>query len=187
MALIFITGGVRSGKSSFAEKRATELAGAHGKSLSYIACGQPSDPEMMSRIEHHKHQRDANSVPWETVEAQVDIGATVPNMNSDAIVLLDCLTTLLSNELFSDGDWSESSFQNRVKETIQHDISKIEKNCSTLIIVSNELGHEPLKSELVHVYARLLGELHQWIVKDADEAYLVEAGIPLRKKGEVSE
>jgi adenosylcobinamide kinase/adenosylcobinamide-phosphate guanylyltransferase len=50
--------------------------------------------------------------------------------------------------------------------------------------VSNELVQEPIfQDDFLHIYGKTLGLLHQTIVGQADEAYLVEAGIPLRKKG----
>ena len=54
-----------------------------------------------------------------------------------------------------------------------------------MIIVSNEVLHEPIgDNELILTYSRLLGKLHQSIVKDCREAYLVEMGIPVQMKGE---
>jgi adenosylcobinamide kinase / adenosylcobinamide-phosphate guanylyltransferase len=180
--LIFITGGVRSGKSRFAEKRAASLRPTSG-SLHYLACGQPSDHEMKSRIARHQHDRASANVPWETVECATDIGSVAPSLNENDVVLLDCVTTLLSNELFQNEDWRDEAFQQQTKQKIQNDIEKLNERSEALIIVSNELGYEPL-SGLVDVYARQLGELHQWIVSKADEAYVVENGIPQLMKGD---
>ncbi|WP_273831862.1 bifunctional adenosylcobinamide kinase/adenosylcobinamide-phosphate guanylyltransferase [Guptibacillus sedimenti] len=180
--LIFITGGVRSGKSRFAEKRAASLRPTSG-TLHYLACGQPSDDEMQKRIARHQHDRASANVPWETVECATDIGSVASSLNENAVVLLDCVTTLLSNELFQKENWQDELFQQQTKQKIQHDIEKLNERSEALIIVSNELGYEPL-SGLVDVYARQLGELHQWIVSKADEAYVVENGIPQRMKGE---
>ncbi|KMM36716.1 bifunctional adenosylcobinamide kinase/adenosylcobinamide-phosphate guanylyltransferase [Guptibacillus hwajinpoensis] len=185
--VIFISGGVRSGKSRFAEKRATTIAGSGGQFLHYIACGEPSDSEMRERIAHHKRQRAEAPIEWETFECPTAIGNVAPHLSPNGVVLLDCLTTLLSNELFKTGDWSDQAFQEKVMQSIKSDLASIGKRCATLIIVSNELGHEPLKTDLVQVYARLLGELHQWIVEQSNEAYLVENGIPRLMKGEVME
>ncbi|WP_242688428.1 bifunctional adenosylcobinamide kinase/adenosylcobinamide-phosphate guanylyltransferase [Bacillus sp. Cs-700] len=180
--LIFIAGGVRSGKSRFAEKRAVSLRPTGG-SLHYLACGQPSDHEMKSRIARHQNDRASANVPWETVECATDIGSVASSLNENAVVLLDCVTTLLSNELFQNDSWKEEVFQQKMKQKIQNDIEKLYERSEALVIVSNELGYEPLNG-LVDVYARQLGELHQWIVSKADEAYLVENGLPNLMKGE---
>lgn len=179
--LIFITGGVRSGKSRFAEKRAASLRPTNG-TLHYLACGQPTDEEMQERINRHQHDRASANVPWETFECPTNIGSVGSRLNDHAIVLLDCVTTLLSNELFQNENWRDVAFQQQTKQKIQQDIEKLNERSEALIIVSNELAHEPL-SGLVDVYARQLGELHQWIVSKADEAYLVESGIPRLMKG----
>jgi adenosylcobinamide kinase/adenosylcobinamide-phosphate guanylyltransferase len=64
-------------------------------------------------------------------------------------------------------------------------ILTIQKNCHTLIVVSNEILNEPIfSSDLVLVYAKLLGRLNQQVVSIAKEAYLVEAGIPICMKKE---
>ncbi|PFG15121.1 bifunctional adenosylcobinamide kinase/adenosylcobinamide-phosphate guanylyltransferase [Bacillus sp. es.036] len=178
--LIFITGGVRSGKSRFAEKRAASIKNGP---LYYLASGQPSDDEMQKRIARHQHDRASANVPWETVECATDIGSVTPSLNENAVVLLDCVTTLLSNELFRKESWRDEAFQQQTKQKIQNDIEKLNERSEALIIVSNELGYEPLNG-LVDVYARQLGELHQWIVSKADEAYLVENGVPQLMKGE---
>ncbi len=60
----------------------------------------------------------------------------------------------------------------------------IKNRVSTMIVVSNEVLHEPiLDNELVFTYGRLLGQIHQQLVKEADQAFLVEAGVPLVMKG----
>ncbi len=181
--LIFITGGVRSGKSRFAEKRAASIR-RENSTLHYIACGQASDVEMEARISRHQQDREMAIAPWLTVECPKDVGSVASQLEANAVVLLDCVTTLLSNELFRHEDWSDVLFQEQTKQKIQCDIEKLNESSEALVIVSNELGHEPLEGELVSVYARLLGEIHQWIVSEADEAYLIEMGLPQIMKGD---
>ncbi|WP_377887731.1 bifunctional adenosylcobinamide kinase/adenosylcobinamide-phosphate guanylyltransferase [Alkalihalobacillus sp. R86527] len=183
--IIFISGGVRSGKSSYAEKRAIRMAECEHKNLYYIACGEPVDEEMKARIAQHKYDRTTSMFLWETIESPVNVGSVAPRIDSGGIVLLDCLTTLLSNELFKGGDWSDADFQKRMTKKITSDLNAIAENCDALIIVSNELSFEPFDSDLVKAYVRLLGYLHQWVVERADEACLVEASIPILMKGEV--
>lgn len=184
--LIFITGGVRSGKSRIAEKIASELAIELKGRLAYIACGQPSDAEMRQRIERHQTDRAKNSLPWMTIECSQNVGIVSKELHQDQIVLLDCLTTLLNNELFSEADKWEKDIT-VIKQSIQSGLMRIRENCHTLIIVSNEVLYEPFGlNELVFTYGKALGELHQWIVNLADKAYLVEAGVPLLMKGEGS-
>lgn len=79
----------------------------------------------------------------------------------------------------------DSSFHEEIKKSIIEGLLSIQKNCHTLIVVSNEILNEPIHtSDLVLVYAKLLGRLNQQVVARAMEAYLVEAGIPICMKKE---
>lgn len=186
--LCFITGGVRSGKSSFAERKALEYAFQMDGNLHYLACGRVSDVEMGDRIHRHQKHRESSPIAWQTSEYATDITRIGADINQDSIILLDCLTTLLDNELFGPGIPLEKEFLDNVFSKIINGINEIRKQSSCLIVVSNELVQEPIfHNEFLHLYGKTLGLLHQTIVGQADEAYLVESGIPLRKKGCIQE
>jgi len=184
-SLIFISGGVRSGKSCFAEKLAADYANKQNGQLHYIAAGQASDLEMENRIEKHRHDRKKSGLHWTTWEQPVGLKKIAGNFLKTDIILLDCLTTLLNNELFSHAsDLKDQAFQQQVMNSIIEGVNQIRKNACVLIIVSNEVLHEPLGSnELVLAYSKILGKLHQRIVERASQAFLIEAGIPLLMKG----
>ncbi|SIR37558.1 adenosylcobinamide kinase /adenosylcobinamide-phosphate guanylyltransferase [Peribacillus simplex] len=182
--LCFITGGVRSGKSSFAERKALEYALQTDGNLHYLACGRISDVEMGERILRHRKDRESSPIAWKTSEYATDITRIGEDIDQDSIILLDCLTTLLDNELFGPGIPLEEEFLDSVFSKIITGINEIRKQSSCLIVVSNELVQEPIFHDaFLHIYGKTLGQLHQTIVGQAEEAYLVEAGIPLRKKG----
>lgn len=183
-SLIFITGGVRSGKSSFAERKAEQIASETNGQLIYLATGVPSDVEMVERIYKHQLTRAHSEFRWNTIEKSVQIGEVAENFSGHEIILLDCVTTLLNNELFSSkGEWN-STFLEMVVEAIVTGIIDIKNRAKTLIVVSNEVLFEPVNgNHLVFTYSRLLGHIHQQLVTEADQAYLVESGIPLVMKG----
>ncbi|USK55463.1 bifunctional adenosylcobinamide kinase/adenosylcobinamide-phosphate guanylyltransferase [Cytobacillus solani] len=184
-SLIFISGGVRSGKSSFAERLAANIVNQTAGNLHYIAAGQSSDPEMEMRIARHQKDRTKSGLNWKTWEQPRDLKRLSRVFTSNDVVLLDCLTTLLNNEFFTKEDlWKESFFQEQIMCSIIEGVGEIAKSCRALIIVSNEVLNEMINNnELVFTYGRMLGSLHQQIVTIAKEAYLVEAGIPVRMKG----
>jgi adenosylcobinamide kinase/adenosylcobinamide-phosphate guanylyltransferase len=183
--LIFITGGVRSGKSSFAEKLAIELADGINGRLNYVACGRPLDHEMALRIQHHQKRRKSSHRPWRTWERPMKIEGISSVFQQGDVVLLDCLTTLLNNELFHDeSSWKQIAFQQKVVDSIKRGIKAIRQKCSVFIIVSNEVLNEELhKGKIVYTYAKLLGHLHQSLIKQASAAYLIESGVPILMKG----
>ena len=91
---------------------AMELAQSFNESqLQYIAAMQPSDAEMKQRISRHKEVRVQSGFRWKTWEKPTSIGDFARNFNSHDIVLLDCLTTWLNNELFIvEEKWQDEQF-----------------------------------------------------------------------------
>jgi adenosylcobinamide kinase / adenosylcobinamide-phosphate guanylyltransferase len=191
--LIFISGGVRSGKSQFAEKLAVDLSGltqGHETSdspyqLHYIAAGQASDEEMKTRISQHQTDRHLSGLNWNTWEQPNGLTELSDVFGEDDVVLLDCLTTLLNNEFFKEENlWKNIRFQERIMEEILEAIEKIANSCHALIVVSNEVFSDTNgDTELIFIYKKILGKLHQKVVAKAKLAYLVESGIPLLMKG----
>lgn len=186
--LYFITGGVRSGKSRFAEQTAIKWAGAYGGNLHYLACGRVFDEEMAKRVTRHQQDRETSPIPWRTWEFSTDIERIATGINQDSVVLLDCLTTLVDNELFTHESFTpekpfEQEFLQTIFTKIIDAIEVIRKQASCLIIVSNEVIQDLIfHDEFLKVYGGILGTLHQEIVKRADAAYMVEWGVPVIKK-----
>ncbi|RFU67947.1 bifunctional adenosylcobinamide kinase/adenosylcobinamide-phosphate guanylyltransferase [Bacillus sp. V59.32b] len=188
-SLIFVSGGVRSGKSRFAEQLAINLANHHNRTLYYLACGRPGDPEMQERIARHKSDRENGAGHWVTLEYPVAIEAAVPLLDSNSIVLLDCLTTLLNNEMFPSAsnmdEWEDPAFLASVKERLLDAIKEIRERAASLIVVSNELLHAPITDDGVnHAYSKMIGGIHQEMVAMSDRAYLMEADCAILMKGE---
>ncbi len=183
--LIFITGGVRSGKSSFAETLAHSCLTSSKTKLSYIATSEVYDLEMSARIQKHKEDRLTSGLSWETWEQPRNIEQLEEVLLDDQIVLLDCLTTLLANELFSEENkWQEQDFQNELIGKFLSFLDKMIQKKITFILVSNELLNGGLTyDEATLAYLKLIGYLHQRIVEKASLVYLVEVGIPLLMKG----
>jgi adenosylcobinamide kinase / adenosylcobinamide-phosphate guanylyltransferase len=179
--IIFICGGVRSGKSSFAESRADFYKSAVPEAaLHYIACGRAVDDEMSQRIRRHQDNRRKSEHSWMTWECPVNVGSLYENFSSKDIVLLDCVTTLLTNEMFS----AESINERKLTEKIVRDVKKLSKNAGKLILVSNDVFCEPVSTnDFVKSFTRTLGMVHQKLVEISDEAYSVKNGIPVLKKG----
>lgn len=186
---IFISGGVRSGKSSFAERVAIDAASrVSTRKLHYVACGQPADAEMVKRIRHHQEDRENSPLPWQTRECPTKLERVAGGLTGEDVVLVDCLTTLLGNEMFAyfkEEAYAKKTIQNKLKESILYGINEIIDRAAVVILVSNEVMHEGVNAHLfTATYTKLLGQLHQALVGMADSAYLVEMGIPIVMKGE---
>jgi len=176
--LIFITGGARSGKSDFAEKMANSL----GKSVAYLATGQPLDDEMKIRIKKHKDRRRNN---WKTFEEPIKIKELINRLGLEKeVILIDCLTLLTSNLLLRKENKVEDS---KWQEEILSEIKKLAeisyKVPAQVIIVSNEVGMGVVPDNtLGRVYRDILGRANSIIAKKADEVFMMVSGIPLKIK-----
>jgi adenosylcobinamide kinase / adenosylcobinamide-phosphate guanylyltransferase len=163
--LIFVTGGARSGKSSFALEKARELG---GDDVMFVATAERSDDEMTDRIARHQLERPKT---WKTVEAPREI---ILSGLKSRVVLLDCLSLFVSN-LLLDGTKEEM-----ILERIQ---SILESQTQTLIVVSNEVGMGLVPEfPLGRLFRDVLGRANQVVARASTQAFFLVAGIPLRLK-----
>ncbi|WP_227936140.1 bifunctional adenosylcobinamide kinase/adenosylcobinamide-phosphate guanylyltransferase [Alkalihalobacillus deserti] len=187
--IVFISGGVRSGKSQYAEQRALQLSSQQNAQLYYIATSHVYDQEMKSRVEKHQQQRIRSGANWKVYEQPREIDQLLPLFQNGDVILLDCLTTLLSNELFAgwetnEDKWKNDDFIREVETKIKRLFTTIATSSYFVFIVSNELAYDvPLNEQGSNVYIKVLGRIHQFIVSLATEAILVENGLACFKKG----
>lgn len=170
---ILILGGARSGKSQFAQKLAAEFSDR----VLFVATGEAGDEDMHSRIEEHKKFRPGT---WHTLETPVKIGKRIQRQIGTAdVVLVDCITMLVSNLLAGEGGDKER----RLTTEIDRLIECIDKLKATFIIVSNEVGLGLVpENRLGRLYRDLLGRTNQLLAQHADEVYVMVAGIPVKVK-----
>lgn len=181
--LILITGGVRSGKSSFAEK----LAGNLGQKIAFIATAQSLDKEMEDRIAQHRANRP---VHWETYEEPYQVVQVIQKVGEKTeVILLDCLTLLVSNFMQNyQEDSSNDDLAEKIIEKIKEIISEAAHCSATVIIVSNEVGLGLVPTNSMGRFFRdMLGKANQIIASSSDQVYLLVAGIPLLIKGKNNE
>lgn len=166
--LVFVSGGVRSGKSSFAE----EIVDAYDNKV-YIATAKVTDDEMKERILLHQERRTG----YKTIEAPKSLKEVLPKVNEDSVVLLDCLTNWLTNEMFS------SSITLDVIDEMFDVINEINQKVKLLVIVSNDVFSGTSKyDDYTLRFLQNMGELHQRIALVSDEVYELYAGIKVRRK-----
>lgn len=184
----FVTGGVRSGKSHFAEQKTLEIASKEQLKPVYIASGVAFDNEMKNRIE--RHRQDRQLVDWQTIEQPTNLLESVSKIPLNTVVLWDCVTTWLTNEMYVNIEankmqWQEpEQFQLRIEEA-KVAIFQLNKVGIPVIVVSNELLDEmSYESEEVTFYRRKIGEFHRWLVEYSQVAIELEYGLPHYWKGE---
>lgn len=181
--LTFISGGVRSGKSSYAEKLLVHEAQKNVARLVYIASGVATDSEMQARIEHHKSDRSTHS--WTTLEQPVELEKVLPSIQPGDYVLWDCLTTWLANELYTGWESGkpcigQSGCMERKETQLYTTIGALLSQAAHLVIVSNEVLDElPSKYAETEIYSKWIGRIHQALVSKADTAIEMDYGIPI--------
>ncbi len=180
--LTLVLGGVRSGKSRWAER----LAAAH-PAVTYLATAQAGDEEMAARIARHQARRAGMAPAWRTLEEPWDVPAAlaiVPSVpaGGEPCVLVECLTLWLTNLLLGlpgRPALDDDAVAGRVEEFI----AAARKGSARVIVVSNEVGCGIVpESALARRFGDLLGEANQLLAAAADEAHACVAGIPLRLK-----
>ena len=176
---ILVLGGARSGKSRFAQEMASRL----GERVLFVATGEPLDEEMSLRIAEHKKARPSS---WRTIEVPTGVGRRIREEIGDAqVVILDCLTLLVSNVIGQhSGEWEQVDaklVEERLGTEMKELIGCMDITDASFILVSNEVGMGLVpENTLGRLYRDLLGKTNQTLAKHATEVYLMVAGIPLR-------
>lgn len=173
--ITLILGGARSGKSSHAQS----LAEATGKPVTFLATAQALDEEMSTRIQKHRSERPAG---WETLEVPCDLAPQVPQIKSE-VVLLDCVTLLVSNLLMQfvkDELVEEVPFMLAVQKEIEDLIAAIHQQDQDWLIISNEVGLGLVPPyQMGRLYRDALGWANQRLAREADQVLFMVAGIPM--------
>jgi len=166
--IYFITGGARSGKTSYTSNRALELS---DKPV-YVATARPWDADFEKRIQRHQKERGEH---WTNLEeekfvSQLDLKGRV--------VVIDCVTLWLTN-FFVD-------FENDIEKSLQsfkEEIDKLEQIDATFLIISNELGMGMhAETEVGRKFADLQGWANQYVAQKAGKVIFMVSGIPMQIK-----
>jgi adenosylcobinamide kinase/adenosylcobinamide-phosphate guanylyltransferase len=173
---IFITGGARSGKSTFAET----LVLQSGSNPCYLATAQSLDHEMDERISRHRQRRGDS---WHTAEEPLDLSNALKNRDGAfSAILVDCLTLWLTNLLLA-GDLQGKELEDAIMAHVRHLAGILRTMQTPVFIVSNEVGMGIVpEHRLGRIFRDIAGQANQTIAAAADEAWLVASGIPIKLK-----
>jgi adenosylcobinamide kinase/adenosylcobinamide-phosphate guanylyltransferase len=179
--LCLVLGGVRSGKSAFAEKLAQEPA----RPTLYVATGLPTDAEMEERIRRHQQSRPAE---WTTLEEPLDLPGRVEAAFSCAeppgAVLIESLDLWMSNMLLEHEGETGPAVESMTLSAVDNLVAVIRRTSAAFFVVSGEVGLSLVPPEpLGRRFQDLLGLANQRVAAAADRVYLVVAGIPQEIKG----
>lgn len=174
--MVLIYGGSSSGKSAFAENY---VCNTDYKNRFYLATMASYDDEAEMKIKRHQRLRKGKG--FKTLESPIDIGklATKENCFEDSIVLLECMSNLVANEMFRDGRIYSSDY---VISKILEDIETLKNSVDCLTIVSNNIFEDGIEyDDAMKEYLRALGSINAALAKQSDEVYEVVVGIGVKK------
>jgi len=170
---VFVLGGCRSGKSSYALEAAQKFSADRNV---FIATCIPRDDEMKLRVTRHQEER---SRQWHTVEAPLYLPeAIVEAGGKSSVLLVDCLTLWINNLLMENHD------SEQIMNQFQSLTRAVSSATCPVILVSNEVGTGIVpENKLARLYRDLVGSANQAVAECVDQVVWTVAGIPVTIKG----
>ena len=169
--IYLITGGERSGKSSYAQNLAIELA----ENPMYVATARKWDGDFQKRIDRHQKERDAR---WINIEKEKQLSEID---FSHKVAIVDCVTLWLTNFFVDAKNDMELSLEQAKTEF--EAIAK--QDNATIIIITNEIGMGVhAETHIGRKFTELQGWMNQFLAKKADKVVLMISGIPVIIKGQ---
>lgn len=167
-----VLGGVRSGKSKYAVKLASQAS-----RVIFLATAKPSDAEMCAKIKRHQEERPTQ---WLTIEEPLALDHVLKQHDSNSqFFLIDCLTLFAANLLEAEKNNEES-----LKARVECFCVALQSISSSVVLVSNEVGSGVVPAYVVgRRFRDLTGEMNQRVAALADTVLLMVAGLPLVLKG----
>lgn len=172
---VFISGGAKNGKSSFAQDLAVNMAKEKKCPLYYVATMIPHDDEDRARID--RHRRDRQGLGFKTIECGTDIDRELEG--NDGVFLIDSVTALLSNEMFRSDGAVDAEASIRIAE-------RLKNLCRTkdgMIFVSDFIYSDGVEyDELTDAYIQGLAIIDKALAKECDRVVEMIHGIPVDYK-----
>lgn len=168
--IVLVTGGGRSGKSSYA----LDLASSYEGKKYFVATCPIIDGELEERVERHKRERD--STIWSTIEEQSKLSEIFYNGEKEGVYLVDCLTLWVNNLMYADENISEDQIIEK-GENLVESLAAFEGNA---VFITNEVGMGIIPGDSVsRRYRDYVGRINQIVAKYADKVVFMCSGIPM--------
>lgn len=171
MSVTVLLGGARSGKSTLALRCGLSYDGP----VCLIATATAGDEEMAARIMRHRAERPQE---WETIEEPLQLEMALARAPAEALVIVDCLTLWVSNQLAAGVSAAE------IEERARRAARRAAARGAPVVAVSNEVGMGIVPADpLIRAFRDAHGRVNATWVAHAERAGLVVAGALLRLDG----
>ncbi len=151
-----------------------------------MATAEAGDDEMKRRIEKHKQVRPDH---WRTLETPRGVGGAIrEEIGGATMVLVDCITLLVTNVLCQESDWQNDTFdvaaiERAIAEEMEAIVDVMQDSKADFVLVTNEVGLGIIPDNpMSRIYRDLLGKANQMLASACDRAYLLVSGLPLQLK-----
>lgn len=176
--MILLTGGAACGKSYVAEQLVTRFPGKRY----YIATMRPWGADGQAKIAKHRAMRQGKS--FTTIECYGNL-ASVAIDEPESVVLLECITNLVADELYD--DLGNMLSRDSVCKTVLEGIDALRKQCAHLIMITNDVGSDGVMySAETAEYVSLLGQINCMVAAKSDAVIDMACGFPLVIKGDAA-
>lgn len=179
--IVLVTGGSRSGKSSYGEAIYSST-----DDVLYIATAIITDEEMEERVRLHQKSRNQN---WETIEQYKDLSEVVKS-SPQKNIFLDCVTIMVTNFMF-DGHLQVEQMSKEQLGTLEKEVIKqlqllieqVRLSDKNIVLITNEVGYGLVPEyKLGRIFRDIAGRVNQKLALWSDEVYLVACGLPVKLK-----
>ncbi len=168
--IILITGGARSGKSSYAERLALSLS----PNPVYLATSRIWDEEFRQRVLRHQANRGPE---WTNIEEEKELSR---HSLQGRVVLIDCVTLWCTNYFFD-----LEADTDKALAAIKTEFDRLTEQEATFIFVTNEIGMGGISENLIQrKFTDMQGWMNQYIATRANQVLLMVSGIPVKVKDE---
>lgn len=175
--LVMITGGVHSGKSDFA----LEYAEKRGAAGLYVATSPLSDSYTMDRIVRQRQEREGRG--WSSIEVETDLIGALRQAEPGQTVLVDCLSYWINKILLESLREEVLPDEEGLAKLTETFVDEALKRPGLTVTVTTELGLGiPPDNDLARRFRLLLGRVNQVVASNADSAFFIASGLPMRLK-----
>jgi adenosylcobinamide kinase/adenosylcobinamide-phosphate guanylyltransferase len=175
--IILVTGGSRSGKSSWAQNTAEAISDRRV----FIATCPVIDEEMQERI--RKHRKARNERNWHTIEEPLDIAGAIDSSHEFPVALVDCLTLWINNLMYRAGKENAAITETDIVMECRRVIGAAKLHPGAVVFVTNEVGMGIVpENAQARLYRDLSGRCNQVMAEACDRVVLMVSGLPLEMK-----